>query len=379
MRRVRAHPRSRGENDGGFAWRAGFPGSSPLTRGKRCQRPHRAEVLRLIPAHAGKTRTPWSAHQSRGAHPRSRGENKLPPRNTPSNLGSSPLTRGKPIDSLGDLAISRLIPAHAGKTTCSWSPRMTPRAHPRSRGENGETSRPSRAAAGSSPLTRGKLPKPTTGQLTKGLIPAHAGKTAGSRTRANGWRAHPRSRGENVVCVFRKLVSRGSSPLTRGKPYSSHSRDVYPGLIPAHAGKTASRPLGTARRGAHPRSRGENRRSDRPPPSRGGSSPLTRGKPRMRHRATPDRGLIPAHAGKTDRPGRLGGNGRAHPRSRGENDARRSARCRVGGSSPLTRGKRDRLPDLRRKTGLIPAHAGKTMQAAMQLTRDKAVKSCGVV
>ena len=30
------------------------------------------------------------------------------------------------------------------------------------------------------------------------------------------------------------------------------------------------------------------------------------------------------------------------------------------GSSPLTRGKRDRLPDLRRESGLIPAHAGKT-------------------
>ena len=52
---LRAHPRSRGENDGGFAWKAGFPGSSPLTRGKQRIRPARLRGAGLIPAHAGKT------------------------------------------------------------------------------------------------------------------------------------------------------------------------------------------------------------------------------------------------------------------------------------------------------------------------------------
>ena len=50
---------------------------------------------RLIPAHAGKTRSATSLRRARTAHPRSRGEN---PDNDPADMcadGSSPLTRGK--------------------------------------------------------------------------------------------------------------------------------------------------------------------------------------------------------------------------------------------------------------------------------------------
>ena len=51
---------------------------------------------------------------------------------------------------------------------------------------------------GSSPLTRGKpeLPEDIAGVV--GLIPAHAGKTAGGPRRGRGAWAHPRSRGENA-------------------------------------------------------------------------------------------------------------------------------------------------------------------------------------
>ena len=76
-------------------------------------------------------------------------------------------------------------------------------------------------------------------------------------------------------------------------------------------------------------------------------------------------GLIPAHAGKTGigwGPGRAG---RAHPRSRGEN----SANCGLGGgdegSSPLTRGKLDRVGAQVYNDGLIPAHAGKTRRPSL--------------
>ena len=70
--------------------------------------------------------------------------------------------------------------------------------------------------------------------------------------------AHPRSRGENGVCHGGVLSSRGSSPLTRGKPHSPPRRRRSARLIPAHAGKTGGRSI--RRRGlrAHPRSRGEN-------------------------------------------------------------------------------------------------------------------------
>ena len=73
-----------------------------------------------------------------------------------------------------------------------------------------------------------------------------------------------------------------------------------------------------------------------------GSSPLTRGK---RERRTGQRyppGLIPAHAGKTSTTAPSPSKRTAHPRSRGENvvDAVAGTVCE----------------------GLIPAHAGKTGQ-----------------
>ena len=50
------------------------------------------------------------------AHPRSRGENMVSDGKVSLEDGSSPLTRGKPDGKLRTSNMSRLIPAHAGKT-----------------------------------------------------------------------------------------------------------------------------------------------------------------------------------------------------------------------------------------------------------------------
>ena len=72
-------------------------------------------------------------------------------------------------------------------------------------------------------------------------------------------------------------------------------------------------------------------------------------------------GLIPAHAGKTvSRGGSLAGPV-AHPRSRGENRVSSTFDVCASGSSPLTRGKLDELFQFGEVCGLIPAHAGKTL------------------
>ena len=172
--------------------------------------------------------------------------------------------------------------------------------------------------------------------------------------------AHPRSRGENSPPSPPSSPSSGSSPLTRGKPIRPPGLCGMIGLIPAHAGKTTYRPRGGWNRGAHPRSRGENGQRSAAYFAARGSSPLTRGKPRGQAQRPRGPGLIPAHAGKTSRALSALGNLGAHPRSRGENGTASPQVMCAQGSSPLTRGKRDRLPDLRRKPGLIPAHAGKT-------------------
>ena len=223
------------------------------------------------------------------------------------------------------------------------------------------------AEAGSSPLTRGKHDVVQVDPPGLGLIPAHAGKTERRCLRQRGDRAHPRSRGENrrTCAVF--TPCQGSSPLTRGKRTSGRSAHRSHGLIPAHAGKTPPRRTASRSSGAHPRSRGEN--VSGPSRARGGvgSSPLTRGK-RRRPPAHPQRrGLIPAHAGKTRRRRDPVLPGEAHPRSRGENVNEGLEDAAEGGSSPLTRGKHLAPPSRPASARLIPAHAGKTCPGGASL------------
>ena len=213
--------------------------------------------------------------------------------------------------------------------------------------------------------------------------------------------AHPRSRGENVLPrlpsadfagsspltrgkrVKRAIVDghhglipahagktrvrdaamktyRGSSPLTRGKPIFAPGLPIRIGLIPAHAGKTPTLPPARSRNTAHPRSRGENQLCSCQAFSPLGSSPLTRGKLDRVHALRVRHRLIPAHAGKTGRDAAADFHTKAHPRSRGENP-RPHLSCGIRtGSSPLTRGKQGTNRDKKSRIRLIPAHAGKT-------------------
>ena len=162
------------------------------------------------------------------------------------------------------------------------------RAHPRSRGENVIVSVLADTKRGSSPLTRGKRHEVRGQGCAAGLIPAHAGKTGRWRSRSGVWTAHPRSRGENPTSCPPTITDAGSSPLTRGKRGRSGTRRPEHRLIPAHAGKT------------------ENRLDV------------------LRH----DQWLIPAHAGKTGVLAKSQTYKAAHPRSRGENPTLLSLRKR---------------------------------------------------
>ena len=151
-------------------------------------------------------------------------------------------------------------------------------------------------------------------------------------------------------------------------------------LIPAHARKTSAfidETAGTSAHlcshgenprlsdrschvTAHPRSREENIDAWQLPERHVGSSPLTRGKPSRRKTPTLNTGLIPAHAGKTVASWRIRQAARAHPRSRGENYRPGHCEHRCDGSSPLTRGKPEELQAWFEESRLIPAHAGNT-------------------
>ena len=151
--------------------------SSPLTRGKLAARQRRVPQAGFIPAHAGKTRWLRARSPPKRAHSRSRGENWIRRITCGKNCGSFPLTRGKHETVCRTLERVGLIPAHAGKTVVPLVPGRTFRAHPRSRGENVFTKQPVFCDAGSSPLTRGKPGAALDCGVEGGLIPAHAGKT----------------------------------------------------------------------------------------------------------------------------------------------------------------------------------------------------------
>ena len=153
------------------------------------------------------------------AHPHSRGENLYTLAYKRKRAGSSPLTRGKLLHIDGAVTLAGLIPTHAGKTYfISVSPRRA-WAHPHSRGENTSPMPRLKFDVGSSPLTRGKPYWPAWVARMRRLIPTHAGKTHPRRPRARHAGAHPHSRGENEMVMDGASSLPGSSPLTRGKHF----------------------------------------------------------------------------------------------------------------------------------------------------------------
>ncbi|EEH65609.1 hypothetical protein HMPREF0058_1579 [Actinomyces urogenitalis DSM 15434] len=119
-----AHPRSRGVDIKVLSNKSAFEGSSPLTRGRRRTRYIELLRCRLIPAHAGSTSSAPTTRVPSPAHPRSRGVDPPIPRVYPIKYGSSPLTRGRHRHATRRVHPRRLIPAHAGSTTCA--PSRTP-------------------------------------------------------------------------------------------------------------------------------------------------------------------------------------------------------------------------------------------------------------
>ena len=151
------------------------------------------------------------------------------------------------------------------------------------------------------------------------LIPAHAGKTNSVLCGHNRPRAHPRACGENPWNIFSQYINEGSSPRMRGKLWHALFLFARFGLIPAHAGKTQRWNEPTYCYWAHPRACGENTFPREDGGADGGSSPRMRGKPPRFQLTAHAVRLIPAHAGKTMARAKNSGLARAHPRACGEN------------------------------------------------------------
>ena len=359
-----AHPRVCGENVLVADRAARRWGSSPRVRGK----PHNLEQVAdhpgLIPACAGKTATLWRPWPPSTAHPRVCGENFVPWVFVSMLWGSSPRVRGKQYDYVHSLGTPGLIPACAGKTP--RTPRSCTRAwaHPRVCGENVWAPQAGDPDEGSSPRVRGKPHRLGPHARPRGLIPACAGKTAGTIVVTHPTGAHPRVCGENRGERFADCRRDGSSPRVRGKRHRGLRRRLPCGLIPACAGKTSRPPRPPPSRPAHPRVCGENIQGFIDGIKNMGSSPRVRGKHRAARTRGPPRRLIPACAGKTTAGRRATASPGAHPRVCGENRGRRPTEEAMRGSSPRVRGKLDDVPQRLTDLRLIPACAGKTSRSS---------------
>ena len=125
-------------------------------RGKHTRHMHRSNLVRITPAHAGKT--PFFSHRIPVCpdHPRACGEN---PHGNGVNIwggGSPPRMRGKLQKDACLYVAGRITPAHAGKTTPQGGNMITMPDHPRACGENCTVQDIVTTAGGSPPRMRGK-------------------------------------------------------------------------------------------------------------------------------------------------------------------------------------------------------------------------------
>ena len=195
------------------------PGSSPRTRGAPC----RART------------SAWSP----GDHPRVRGEHH-----------KRPTTKD---------GVSRIIPAYAGSTVAKdGDGRAAAGSSPRTRGAP-STHPPPRACSWDHPRVRGEHYFTELAKISKsGIIPAYAGSTSPrSRSARRDTRSSPRTRGalgeaRNPINCLR------DHPRVRGEHGRARSASFLGyGIIPAYAGSTPSTATSTRGvPGSSPRTRG---------------------------------------------------------------------------------------------------------------------------
>ena len=193
---------------------------------------------RFIPAHAGNTCVLRGVLNPFSVHPRARGEHHGVRENLYRDAGSSPRTRGTPLQLDHNDFQTRFIPAHAGNTDPRRGGDRRMPVHPRARGEHACTSGARVPPTGSSPRTRGTQLRVRRGRLQHRFIPAHAGNTWPHEQHQRSPAVHPRARGEHTSRPRTASRKTGSSPRTRGTRGPAR-RDRRPRrFIPAHAGNT---------------------------------------------------------------------------------------------------------------------------------------------
>ena len=165
------------------------------------------------------------------------GEKGLPTLRYSPQSGSPPHMRGKGCTTHVLLPLSRITPAHAGKSLVYGIRYGLVQDHP--------------------PHMRGKGLLQSLRCLSAGITPAHAGKRWALPLSVTPCRDHPRTCGEKGGFAVVVLHKPGSPPHMRGKVTPCSWCYAHRGITPAHAGKRSTNPGVNWMRADHPRTCGE--------------------------------------------------------------------------------------------------------------------------
>ncbi len=185
---------------------------------------------------------------------------------------------------------------------------------------------------------RGILNVAPVGKRKGGIIPAHAGHTASIDSPTIVRRDHPRTCGAYFFCFGIIAFFTGSSPHMRGIHDVPGNRHRPLGIIPAHAGHTDFHEWQPFSLRDHPRTCGAYLIARPHANSPAGSSPHMRGIRAYDAFSLCCDGIIPAHAGHTYRHTLESNLARDHPRTCGAYQRLIATDFCMTGSSPHMRG-----------------------------------------
>ena len=131
------------------------------------------------------------------------------------------------------------------------------------------------------------------------ITPAHAGNSPSAGIRLPAGQDHPRSCGEQRICIWKQQRAEGSPPLMRGTGMFWMTIQAGYRITPAHAGNSLF-PFGILLHTRdHPRSCGEQSASSNIHTPSSGSPPLMRGTVLTDNQKSGQLGITPAHAGNS--------------------------------------------------------------------------------
>ena len=276
------------------------------------------------------------------------------------SVGSSPRMRGSPEHGRLQSGHAGIIPAYAGLTHLQLVFCRCIWNHPRVCEAHESTSAGVTRSLGSSPRMRGSRSQTAAQRQRPGIIPAHAGLTASHSLSGLFLGDHPRACGAHPQPYRHGSAIPGSSPRMRGSRIVAPYFPHSEGIIPAHAGLTNLVGSTVSTSGDHPRACGAHSGVVRRSDSQKGSSPRMRGSPSSWRNISPSPGIIPAHAGLTSSGCTAYRASRDHPRACGAHDTDTITNRPLQGSSPRMRSSRRETELTKDHVGIIPAHAGLT-------------------